>query len=90
IPAAFKPDVNITWLRRDISDKKSAMGLALLSASKQPNLFVFVTHEFCFLITLDVLYLRPKEERTIRSALFVDPPNQTDLRTLQPLLNDIV
>ncbi|MFX1244906.1 MAG: GNAT family N-acetyltransferase [Promethearchaeota archaeon] len=90
IPAAFRPDINLAWLRRNTSETTTSEGIAFLTASTQSNMLIFSTHEVSWFFALNLLYLHPKEEQTIRSALFINPPNQTQLEDLQRLLNNLL
>ncbi|MFX1562964.1 MAG: hypothetical protein ACFFDP_06620, partial [Promethearchaeota archaeon] len=87
LPAIFMPDTNITWFRHKPTKTKKAEGIAFLNSQTTPSLLIFLTHELNWAISISDLYLYPKEEKIIRSALFVDPPDVTHIEELQRILD---
>jgi GNAT superfamily N-acetyltransferase len=90
LPTAFMPDSNFAWFQQTPTKTKTTEGIAILNAQTTPSLFVFLTHEINWIISINDLYLHPKEEQTIQSALFVNPPNITQIEELQQILNTLL
>jgi len=90
IPAAFMPDSNFTWLQRKPSNSEVVESTAFLNSGIQPSLLVLLTHEFSWIFSYYDLFLRAKEKRTLRSALFVNPPDETHIEAIQQLLDDFI
>ncbi|MFX0078884.1 MAG: GNAT family N-acetyltransferase [Candidatus Hermodarchaeota archaeon] len=90
IPAAFMPDSNFTWLQRKPSETEIVEGTAILTSGTQPSILVLLTNEFCWIFSYADLFLRAKEKRTLRSALFINPPDETHIVEIQRLLDVLI
>ncbi|MFX1301054.1 MAG: hypothetical protein ACFFDE_08930, partial [Promethearchaeota archaeon] len=86
IPAAFMPDSNFVWLQRKPMNNEVIESTAFLNSGTQPSLLVLLTHEFSWIFSYYDLFLRAKEKRTLRSALFINPPDETHIEQIQQLL----
>jgi ribosomal protein S18 acetylase RimI-like enzyme len=90
IPAAFMPDSNFTWLQRKLSNNEVVESTAFLNSGTQPSLLVLLTHEFSWIFSYYDLFLRAKEKCTLRSALFINPHDETHIEAIQQLLDDFI
>ena len=81
------PDSNFIWLQRNLTNNKDAESTALLNSGTQPSLLVLLTNELNWIFSYYDLFLRAKEKRTLRSALFVNPPDETHIEEIQRLLD---
>jgi hypothetical protein len=89
-PVAFMPDTNYAWLQRDPAKTKSKEGLAVLNSGNQPNMLILLINEVTWPFCSYDLFLQAKEKQTLRSALFVNPPDEFHLQTIQRHLDPLV
>ncbi|MDO8124539.1 MAG: GNAT family N-acetyltransferase [Candidatus Hermodarchaeota archaeon] len=87
IPAAFMPDSNFTWLQRNPTKNDVVESTAFLNSGTQPSLLVLLTHEFSWIFSYSDLFLRAKEKRTLRSAIFINPLDGKHIKEIQHLLD---
>ncbi len=87
IPAAFMPDSNFTWLQRNSPKNEVVESTAFLNSGTQPRSLVLLTHEFSWIFSYSDLFLHAKEKRTLRSVIFVNPPDEKHIEEIQRLLD---
>jgi hypothetical protein len=87
IPAAFMPDSNFIWVQRNLPNSKDVESTAYLNSGTQPSLLVLLTNELSWIFSYYDLFIRAKEKRTLRSALFINPPDITHIEEIQRLLD---
>ena len=94
----FSPEANFAWLRRELKEVEADQnqklrpgeGVAFLSPGTAPKMVVVYLDEGCWLIRLEpALWLKPEEERLLRSCIVVDPADSTVLEEVQQLLEEL-